>query len=77
MDNMNINSDGKEYKDMACCELGREITPTRGRSKVLVKTEENVSQRYKGTKELKKKNDNWSYLEEVKLIQSPGTMNIE
>ena len=43
MDNMTINSDGIESKDMARCELGLEITPTRGRSKVLVKTEENVS----------------------------------
>ena len=42
MDNMNINSNGKESKDMAHCELGLEITPTRRRSKVLVKTEENA-----------------------------------
>ena len=43
MDNMNINSDGKESKVMARCELGLEITPTKGRRKVLIKTEENFS----------------------------------
>ena len=77
MDNMNINSDGKESKDMAHCQLGLEITPTRGRSKFLFKTEENVSQIYKRMKELKKQNDSGSYLDEAKLIQSPGTVNIE
>ena len=44
MDNVNINSNGKESKDMARYELVLETTPTKGRSKFLVKTQENVSQ---------------------------------
>jgi hypothetical protein len=53
MDGINNNSDGKQLNDMTHCESCQEITPKRRRDKDPVKTEMNVSQRYKRTKESK------------------------
>jgi len=77
MDGINNNSDGKQLNDMTHCESCQEITPKRRRDKDPVKTEMNVSQRYKRTKESKKQIDSGSSLDEAKLVQSTGTVNIK
>lgn len=76
MDGISNNSDGKELKDVTDCELRQEITPKRRRGKDPVKTEENVPQRYKRTKESKEKIDCVGSLDEAKLVESTGTVNI-